>query len=225
MYVCPSLEPDARFLVCAKREWRCDNSGGFHGDGLKESQDVKGDNVLAAAVSAEAYLAFTSFLASVAGVSAEAFGFSDFLPSEHSVASTVTTLSSSLASMASLGGAVSEAQAVISRAKIFRSSPASDSPWRMATSVRKGGRRTVLRDCQSCCFFCSFEVAGGGAKKGLRDREANFPSFRSKGDLEVKGDHRRQGKVACEGEILKSFSEGLISDRRMSECELDFPRR
>ena len=40
VHVCPSLEPDARFLVCAKREWRCDNSGGFHCDGLKEGQDV-----------------------------------------------------------------------------------------------------------------------------------------------------------------------------------------
>ena len=40
VHVCPSLEPDARFLVYAKREWHCNNSGGFHGDGLKEGQDV-----------------------------------------------------------------------------------------------------------------------------------------------------------------------------------------
>ena len=38
---------------------------------------------------------------------------------------------------------------VIERAKIFKSSPASDLPWRMATSVRKGGRRTALMDYQS----------------------------------------------------------------------------
>ena len=40
-------------------------------------------------------------------------------------------------------------------------------------------------------LFCSFEVAGGGAKKALRDREANFLSFRRKGDLEVKRNHIR----------------------------------
>ena len=40
VHVCPSLEPDARFLVCANRKWRRDNSGGFYGDGLKEGQDV-----------------------------------------------------------------------------------------------------------------------------------------------------------------------------------------
>ena len=170
-------------------------------------------------------MAFPSFLASVAGVSAEAFGFPDFLTSEASVSSTVTTLSSSLASSASLGGAVSEAHSVIAQAKIFRSSPASDLPWRMAASVRKGGRRTALRDCQSRCFFWCFEVAGSDAKKALRDQEANFLSFRSKGDIEVKGYHRRRGKIASEDKSLKSFSEGLISDRRMSECELDFPRR
>ena len=89
---------------------------------------AKESNVSAADVSAEACLAFPSFLASVAGVLAEAFGFPNFLPSELSVASTVTTLSSSLALLASLGGAVSEAHSVIDRVKIFRSSPASDSP-------------------------------------------------------------------------------------------------
>ena len=114
---------------------------------------AKEANVSAAAVSAEACLAFPGFLASVAGVSAEAFGFPDFLPSEDSVASTVTTLSPSLASSASLGGAVSEAHLVIDHAKIFRSSPASDFPWRMATSVRKGGRRTELRDFHYRCFL------------------------------------------------------------------------
>ena len=40
VHVCPSLEPDARFLVRTKREWRHDDSGGFHGDGLKKGQDV-----------------------------------------------------------------------------------------------------------------------------------------------------------------------------------------
>ena len=40
-------------------------------------------------------------------------------------------------------------------------------------------------------LFCSFEVAGGSKKKALSDWEANFLSFRSKGDLEVKGDNRR----------------------------------
>ena len=35
-------------------------------------------------------------------------------------------------------------------------------------------------------LFCSFEVAGGGAKKALRDREANFLSFRIKAILRLK---------------------------------------
>ena len=34
-------------------------------------------------------------------------------------------------------------------------------------------------------LFGAFEVAGGGAKKDLCDREANFFSFRRKGDLDV----------------------------------------
>ena len=40
-------------------------------------------------------------------------------------------------------------------------------------------------------LFGAFEVTGGGAKKGLRDWEANFFSFRCKGDLEVERDDRR----------------------------------
>ena len=40
VHICPSLEPDARFLVCANREGCRDDSGGFHGDGLKKVQDV-----------------------------------------------------------------------------------------------------------------------------------------------------------------------------------------
>ena len=34
-------------------------------------------------------------------------------------------------------------------------------------------------------LFGAFEAASGGVKKDLRDREANFFSFRRKGDLEV----------------------------------------
>ena len=40
VHVCPSLEPDARSLVCTKGEWRRNNSGVFYGNGLKEGQDV-----------------------------------------------------------------------------------------------------------------------------------------------------------------------------------------
>ena len=40
IHVFPSLEPDARSLVCAKGEWRCENSRGFDCDGLEEGQDV-----------------------------------------------------------------------------------------------------------------------------------------------------------------------------------------
>ena len=40
VHVCPLLEPDARSLVCAKGEWRRNNSGRFYGDGLKEGQDI-----------------------------------------------------------------------------------------------------------------------------------------------------------------------------------------
>ena len=55
-------------------------------------------NVSAAAVLAEACLAFPGFFASAADVLAEAFYFPAFLTSEASGASTVTTLSLSLAS-------------------------------------------------------------------------------------------------------------------------------
>ena len=56
---------------------------------------------------------------------------------------------------------------------------------------QEGREEDVVERLPVPLIFGSFEVAGGGAKKGLRDWEANFLSFRSKGDLEVKRDHRR----------------------------------
>ena len=67
-------------------------------------------------------------------------GFAVFLSS----ALMVTTLSSSLSSSAPLEFSPSFAHSVMEQAKIFRRSPASDSPWRIAASVRNGGRRTAL---------------------------------------------------------------------------------
>ena len=40
VHVYPLLEPDARSLVCAKGEWRRNNSGGFYCNGLKEGQYI-----------------------------------------------------------------------------------------------------------------------------------------------------------------------------------------
>ena len=70
-----------------------------------------------------------------------------------SSASMVTTLSSSLSLSALLVFSFSFANSVMERAKIFRSLPASYSMWRIASSVRNGGRRTALRGVQSHCFF------------------------------------------------------------------------
>ena len=64
---------------------------------MSSQSTVKEANVSAAAISAEACLDFPGFLASKAGVSAEAFEFPDFFPSEASGASTMTTLLVSLA--------------------------------------------------------------------------------------------------------------------------------
>ena len=87
-------------------------------------------NVSAAAVSAEAYFASPGFTLA-------------------SAASIVTTLSSSLVLSAYLEVSASDAHSVIERAKILRSSPASDSPLRIAASVINGGSRTALQEVQS----------------------------------------------------------------------------
>ena len=90
-------------------------------------------NVLATTVSAEACFAIPVVLASTASI--------------------VTTILSSLASLALLEESASDAHSVMERAKIFRSLPASDSPWRIAASVKNGGRRTALWEVLSLCFF------------------------------------------------------------------------
>ena len=90
-------------------------------------------NVSVAAILAEACFALPGFLASAASI--------------------VMTLSSLLASSASLKDSVSDAYSVMERAKIFRSSPAYDSPWRIAASVKNGGRSTALQEFQSQCFL------------------------------------------------------------------------
>ena len=87
-------------------------------------------NFLAAAVLAEACFALPGF-------------------SLASAASIVRTLSLSLASSASLEESAPDAHSVMERTKILRSSPASDSPWRIAAFVRNGRRRTALQGVQS----------------------------------------------------------------------------
>ena len=91
-------------------------------------------NVSAAAVSAEACFALPGFALT-------------------SAASIVTTLLPSLASSASLEESASDANSVMDRSKILRSSPAYDSPWRIAASVRNGERKTALRGVQYLCFL------------------------------------------------------------------------
>ena len=115
-------------------------------------------NVLAVAVLAETCFALPGFVASAA--------------------STVTTLSSPLASSASLEESASETHSVMERAKIFRSSPSSDFSWRIAASVKNGGRRTALQEVQSRCFL-------DRAKKDLRDRETDLFAVCGKIDLNV----------------------------------------
>ena len=63
-----------------------------------------------------------------------------YLPS----ASTLTLLYLSLLSSFLLAFSPSFAHSVMEQAKIFRSLPASDSPWRIAASARNGRRRTAL---------------------------------------------------------------------------------
>ena len=76
-------------------------------------------------------------------------GFTVFLSSNYMV----TTLSSLLSSSALLAFSPSFAHSVMDQAKIFRSSPAFDSPWRITASVINGGRRTALRSVHSPCLF------------------------------------------------------------------------
>ena len=70
-----------------------------------------------------------------------------------SYSSMVMTLSSLLSSSALLVFSPSSAHSVMEEARIYRSWPASDSPWRIAASVRNGGKSTAFRGVQSLCFF------------------------------------------------------------------------
>ena len=121
------------------------------------------------AVSAEACLDFPGFLASAAGVSEEAFDFPDFLTSDPSGASTVTTLSSSLALLASLGGAVSETHSVINQAKIIRRFSHVILAMDNGDLRNKGQEEEGVEGLPVQLLFGACEVAGGGAKKDLRD--------------------------------------------------------
>ena len=76
-------------------------------------------------------------------------GFADFSSS----ALMVMTLSSSLSLSASLVFYPSFAHSVMERSKIFRSSPVSDSQWRITASVINSGSRTALCGVQCICFF------------------------------------------------------------------------
>ena len=76
-------------------------------------------------------------------------GFAEFA----SLALMVMKLLSLLSLSDFLVVSTSFSHSVMERAKIFRSSPASDSPWRIAASVRNGGRRIELRGVQSLCFL------------------------------------------------------------------------
>ena len=93
---------------------------------MSSQSTAKKANVSAEAVLAEACLALPSLFDWAVGLSAEAcFDFPVFLASGASGASTIMTLSSSLASSASIGGAVSEAHSVIGR-RIFSPSGAKE---------------------------------------------------------------------------------------------------
>ena len=124
-------------------------------------------NVSAAAVSAEACFALPGFTFA-------------------SSSSIVTTLLLSLTSSASLVESASNAHSVMERAKILRSLPASDSPWRIAASVRIGGRRKALRGVQSICFLDRPrypEVHEGGLPRSVdrsccRPRQRRYRSSR-----------------------------------------------
>ena len=91
-------------------------------------------NVLAAAVLAEACFALPDFALA-------------------SAASIAMTILLSLTSFSLLEESASDAHSVMYQAKILKSSPASDSLWRIAASFRNGGRRTELRGVQSLCFL------------------------------------------------------------------------
>ena len=71
--------------------------------------------------------------------------FADF----YSSASMVMALYSLLSSSASLVFSPTFSHSVMEQAKIFRRSPASESLWRIAASVRNGGRMTALSGVQS----------------------------------------------------------------------------
>ena len=68
--------------------------------------------------------------------------------------------------------------------KIFRSSPASDSPWRIAASVRNGGRRTALRGVQSRCLFERVR-SPAAAKEKFCNRETDIFSVRGKSNVRL----------------------------------------
>ena len=108
-------------------------------------------NVLEAAVLAEACFALPGFFVSAAAVSAEAcFALPGFFSS---AASIVTTLLSSLDSLASLEGSASNDHSMMDQDKTFRSLPAYESPWRMVAFVKNDRRRTAFQEVQLRYFF------------------------------------------------------------------------
>ena len=127
-------------------------------------------NVMTATISAKACFALTRFLASAASIMA--------------------MLSYSLDSSALLKESASDAHSVMERAKIFRSSPASDSPWRITASVKNGGSRTVLREVQSRCFLDCARSPATAQRRPLVIGKRFFSPL-GKGDLEIERDDRK----------------------------------
>ena len=172
-------------------------------------------NVLAAAVLEEACFVLLGFFASAMAVSEEAcFVLPGFFASG---ASTLTTLSSSLASSASLGGAAYDAHSVMERAKIFSRSFASNSLWRMEVSVKNGGSTTALQDVQSRCFFdCARSPAAARRTTSAIGRQIFFLSV-AKAILGLKEITECEPSSPARGKSHNKFSQVLVSNGRMTK--------
>ena len=118
-----TTEPDVRALVCAKGEWSHNDLYILDFDGLYEGQDA----------------------ISIVCDGGQRLGY--VLLCVIWFRHLLVLLSAFLAFTPSF------APSVMERAKIFRSSPSSNSSWRIVASMRNGGKKTALSGIQSLCLF------------------------------------------------------------------------
>ena len=137
--VCPALESDARALVHAKGEWGRDDLWRFDGNGLEEGQDV-----VAIIYDGGKRLVGGRLSGSLLHLTWLRFSILDLNGDDAIVVVGLVCLACGILFLRPLRDG---------SGRILRISPASDSPCRIAASVRNGRRKTELCGVQSLYFL------------------------------------------------------------------------